>query len=63
LRGISTPSLLQWRAVVPSVVDELLSHSLQALSLSGSPEPLFVRFVDLIHILSVGLRVDSREPL
>jgi hypothetical protein len=37
LRGISTPSLLQWRVVVLSDFAELLSLFLQALSLSGSP--------------------------
>jgi hypothetical protein len=35
---------------------ELLSHFLLALSLSGSPQPPFVRFVDSSHILCVGLR-------
>jgi hypothetical protein len=35
--SINTPSLLQWR-VVSSVCAELLSHFLQALSLSGSPQ-------------------------
>jgi hypothetical protein len=33
---------------------ELLSHFLQALSLSGSPQPPFVRFVDSSHIFELG---------
>jgi hypothetical protein len=33
---------------------ELLSHSLQAVSFSGSPQPLFVRFVDSSHMFVLG---------
>jgi hypothetical protein len=56
MMGINTLSLLQLKVVVPNDCTEFLSQFLQALSLSGSPQPLFVRFVDSSHIICVGLR-------
>jgi hypothetical protein len=38
-RGITTPSLLQLKVAVSSGCAEVLSQFLQALSLSGSPQP------------------------